>query len=85
MKRSAVVLSIAVSFAVRAQSNLNLQPRAGETLREYEARMQAYFAPEIARIGVDVLIQEEGSDYNQYRNFLHTWQMRLGPKGDFRL
>ena len=85
MKRLVLFLTVVVSLIVHAQSNERIRPRANETLRNYEVRMDAYFAPQIAARGIQALVEEEGSDYNQYQQFLLFWTPRLGPTGDFNL
>jgi hypothetical protein len=49
----------------------------------FEARMEACFAPEIAKRGIKALIEDESSTYNRYLRFRNYWEPRLLPSGDF--
>lgn len=84
MKQWVVLVLLIVTSSVFAQP-LDVQPLADETLYAYRARMEALFKPEIERVGVQALVEQEGSSYNQYLKLLAHWQPRLGEKGDFKL
>src|SRR3954451_22055440 len=83
MNKLLVVLLLSC-IAVSALAQSAITPRPDETLLAYKARMEAYFAPDIAKVGVAALIEDEGSDYNAYLRALRYWEPRLGPDGDFK-
>lgn len=76
------VLSIALASRAVAQCD-DVYPRPKENLKEFEARMDACFAPEIAKRGIEELIKDESSRYNRYREFLQFWEPRILPSGSF--
>jgi len=78
----AAALCVAASSKVFAQCD-DVYPRPGENLKAFEVRMDACFAPEIAKRGVRAVIEDESSAYNRYRRFLNYWEPRLLPSGDF--
>ncbi|MBW8877040.1 MAG: hypothetical protein JF614_18905 [Acidobacteria bacterium] len=61
----------------------NVYPLPEENLKDFKARMDAYFAPQIASRGLDALVKQEGGQYNEYVKFLRYWEPRLYPRGDF--
>lgn len=67
--------------AVLSGGETDLRPN--ENLYAYKARMEAYFAPQIAARGLGALVEAEGSEYNEYVKFLLRWEPRLAPHGDF--
>jgi hypothetical protein len=73
---------VVVSSQAFAQCD-DVYPRAGENLKAFEARMDACFAPEIARRGIKALIQDESSAYNKYIRLRNYWEPRLLPSGSF--
>jgi len=77
-----VAFSIILTSSARAQS-VDIQPRPNEKLRDYIARMDAGFAPEIAKHGIEELAKEEGSDYARYRKFLNQWMPRAFRSNSF--
>src|ERR1700682_6089721 len=83
---SKVLLSFALCFVgltqAFAQCN-DVYPRPGENLKVFEHRIDACFAPEIAKRGAQALIEDESSAYNRYVRFRSYWEPRLLPSGDF--
>ena len=75
-----------MAFAAAPQAvttHVSRRPLPGENLLSFEQRMEAYFAPQLAAQGSTALVEEEASEYNDYRRFLQIWQPRLYPHGDF--
>ena len=60
MKALTLLIAFLVASAASAQSNV--LPRVNENLTAYEARMEAYFAPQIAARGVLALVTDESSE-----------------------
>jgi hypothetical protein len=70
--------------ATRAPAPLTMAqryPAPGENLKAYKARMEAYFARQIALQGLDK-VREEAGEYEAYLRFMRYWEPRL-PDGDF--
>lgn len=81
-----VLLSAALCFVVLTQAFAqcdDVYPRPGENLKAFEIRVDACFAPEITKRGINALIEEESSAYNRYLRFRSYWEPRLSPSGDF--
>jgi hypothetical protein len=61
-------------------------PHPNENLKDFEARMDAYFAPQIKERGLAAMVKDESSEYNQYAIFMRRWKPRLANPtlhGDF--
>src|SRR4051794_33483853 len=83
-------LCLAVWFLTLAPvfAQSNTIPRPNENLKDYEARMAEYFAPQIAKQGEAALVKDESSEYNRYLRFLRFWKPRLSAppiNGDFKV
>jgi hypothetical protein len=78
-----IAVALLAAFPVLA-SQSDITPRPNENLKDYKLRVEAYFAPLIAERGLAALLEDEGSEYNEYRRLLQFWEPRLYPHGDFR-
>lgn len=56
-------------------------PAPGENLKAYKARMEAYFARQIAVLGLDK-VREESGEYEAYLRFMRYWESRVFPSGN---
>jgi len=54
------------------------QNKKHQTFQEIKSERDAYFAKQLKERG-PAYLKHEGSEYNQYRNWLNIWEPRIGP------
>lgn len=77
MKRQFLSLAVWLLALSPVLAQSNTIPRPNENLNAYEARMTAYFAPQMPGRGVEALVKDESSEYNRYLRFLRLWKPRV--------
>lgn len=83
MKLRLFMVGVFVLVFSAGYGQLPRYPLPGEDLYTFKARMDRYFAPLLA-VNAQRMVDEEGSEYNEYMKFLAYWEPRLYPTGDFK-